>query len=54
MCVENPESFKDIVCVAPAEGEGGIQSLDWIGGLDQWTGTVDSLKSFPNSFSDCR
>ena len=21
MCVENPESFKDIVCVAPAEGE---------------------------------
>ena len=24
---------------------GGIQSLDWIGGLDQWTGTVDSQKS---------
>ena len=21
MCVENPESFRDIVCVAPAEGE---------------------------------
>ena len=21
MCVENPESFRDIICVAPAEGE---------------------------------
>ena len=21
--------------------DGGIQSLDWIGGLDQWTGPVD-------------
>ena len=31
---------------------GGIQSLDWIGGLDQWTGTVDSPKSIPNSFPD--
>ena len=27
---------------------GGIQSLDWNGGLDQWTGTVDSPKSFPD------
>ena len=21
MCVENPESFREIICVAPAEGE---------------------------------
>ena len=21
MCIENPESFRDIICVAPAEGE---------------------------------
>ena len=29
---------------------GRLQSLDWTSGLDWWTGLVDSLKLFANSF----
>ena len=32
-------------CYPTSNFSGGI--LDWIGGLDQWTGTVDLLKLFP-------
>ena len=27
MCIENPESFRDIICVAPAEGEGPLNIM---------------------------
>ena len=27
MCVENPESFRDIICVAPAEGEKSLNIM---------------------------
>ena len=45
-CTERPVRInyfaRHSVCVQGSLHNGGIQSLDWIGGLDQWTGTVDS------------
>ena len=42
-CEESQDIEKDSIFTSAKEPliKGGLQSLDWTGGLDRWTGLVD-------------